>query len=178
MPSMVTHAAVGVAAAAAFAPAGAPLRVWPVAILAATIADADALSFVFRGSYSEMWTHRGFFHSLLFGAALTLFWMAVFFPDTAAFSQRWFYYFVFFFLTFASHGLLDALTNGGTGVAFFSPFDNTRYFLPWSPIMVSPIRLSSFFGKWGCAVLRNEMRWIWVPTFSIAVFFRLIRLFA
>src|SRR5215468_4654933 len=29
----------------------------------------------------------------------------------------------YFFLATASHGLLDALTDGGPGVAFFSPFD-------------------------------------------------------
>jgi inner membrane protein len=28
----------------------------------------------------------------------------------------------------ASHGVLDALTNGGHGIAFFSPFLNERYF--------------------------------------------------
>jgi inner membrane protein len=32
--------------------------------------------------------------------------------------------------------VLDAMTNGGLGVAFFSPFDNRRYFLPWRPIRV------------------------------------------
>jgi hypothetical protein len=37
------------------------------------------------------------------------------------------------FLATASHGVLDATTNGGLGVAFFSPFDNRRYFLPWRP---------------------------------------------
>src|SRR6267378_8050335 len=44
----------------------------------------------------------------------------------------------FFFLATASHGLLDAMTNGGLGVAFFAPFCDTRYFLPWQPIVVSP----------------------------------------
>jgi inner membrane protein len=175
---MVTHAAVGAAAAVAFAPAGAPVQFWPIAILSATIADADALSFVLQGSYSDIWRHRGFFHSLSFGLCLILFWMAAFFRGTEAFSARWFSYLIIFFLTFASHGLLDALTNGGIGVAFFSPFDNTRYFLPWSPIMVSPIRLSSFFSKWGYAVLQNEMRWIWLPSFSFAALSRLVRLLA
>ncbi len=177
MPSMFTHAAVGAAAAVAFAPAGAPVQFWPVAVLSATIADADALSFVIQGSYSDLWRHRGFFHSLFFGLVLTFFWL-LFFPDIEAFSGRWFSYFLFFFLTFASHGFLDALTNGGRGVTFFAPFDNTRYFLPWSPIMASPIRLRSFFGKWGYAVLQNEMRWIWLPCFSAAAFSRLIRLLA
>jgi hypothetical protein len=29
----------------------------------------------------------------------------------------------YFFLAAASHGLLDAMTDGGLGVAFFAPFD-------------------------------------------------------
>ena len=39
----------------------------------------------------------------------------------------------------ASHGVLDALTDGGPGVAFLAPFDDTRYFFPWRPIRVSPL---------------------------------------
>jgi membrane-bound metal-dependent hydrolase YbcI (DUF457 family) len=39
----------------------------------------------------------------------------------------------------ASHGVLDALTDGGKGVAFFSPFDTTRHFFPVRPIPVAPI---------------------------------------
>ncbi len=87
MPSMITHAVVGAAAAAAFAPSGAPLQFWPVAILSATIADADALSFVIHGSYSDLWRHRGFFHSLIFGLGLTFFWL-LFFPGIEAFFGR------------------------------------------------------------------------------------------
>jgi len=37
------------------------------------------------------------------------------------------------------------MTKGGLGVAFFSPFDNSRYFLPWRPIRVSPIAIHRFF---------------------------------
>ena len=45
---------------------------------------------------------------------------------------------MFLFLAIASHGLLDAFTDGGLGVAFFAPFDSTRYFFPVTPIEVSP----------------------------------------
>ena len=38
---------------------------------------------------------------------------------------------LYLFLSTASHGVLDALTDGGLGVAFFSPFDQTRYFFPF-----------------------------------------------
>ena len=64
----------------------------------------------------------------------------------------------------ASHGVLDALTNGGLGVAFFSPFVLRRYFFPWRPIAVSPIRAGDFFGETALRVLASEARWVWLPT--------------
>ena len=45
------------------------------------------------------------------------------------------------------------------GVAFFAPFNNTRFFFPWRPIEVSPIGLS-FFSTRGMAVLLSELIWI------------------
>jgi inner membrane protein len=70
---------------------------------------------------------------------------------------------LYLFLATASHGVLDALTNGGHGVAFFAPFENSRYFLPFTPIEVSPIGISRFFSSRGAEVLLNEMLWIWSP---------------
>jgi len=70
---------------------------------------------------------------------------------------------IYFFLATASHGLLDAMTDGGLGVAFFAPFDNRRYFLPWTPIRVSPIGIGRFSSSRGYAVLQSELLWIWVP---------------
>jgi len=70
----------------------------------------------------------------------------------------------YFFLATASHGLLDAMTDGGLGVAFFAPFDNHRYFLPWTPIRVSPLGIGRFFTSRGFAVLQSELLWIWVPS--------------
>jgi inner membrane protein len=60
------------------------------------------------------------------------------------------------------------MTNGGLGVAFFSPFDKSRYFLPWRPIRVSPISVHRFFSGSGYAVLRSELLWIWVPAILFA----------
>jgi inner membrane protein len=65
--------------------------------------------------------------------------------------------------------LLDAMTDGGLGVAFFSPFDNHRYFLPWTPIRVSPIGAARFWSARGLAVLRSEFFWIWLPAIGLAV---------
>jgi inner membrane protein len=76
--------------------------------------------------------------------------------------------FAYLFLATASHGVLDAMTNSGLGVAFFSPFDNSRYFLPWRPIRVSPIAVTRFFSARGYAILKSELIWIWVPAFLFA----------
>ncbi len=71
---------------------------------------------------------------------------------------------LFFFLVTASHGFLDALTSGGLGIAFFSPFDTTRYFFPWTPVLVAPIGIGSFFNHRGFRVLISEFLWIWIPS--------------
>ena len=76
---------------------------------------------------------------------------------------------MYLFIATASHGLLDAMTDGGLGVAFFSPLDNSRYFLPWRPIRVSPIGITPFFTARGLAVLKSEFVWIWIPAGLLAV---------
>ena len=37
------------------------------------------------------------------------------------------------------HGLLDALTDGGLGVALAWPWSDARIFAPWRPLPVAPI---------------------------------------
>jgi inner membrane protein len=76
---------------------------------------------------------------------------------------------MYLFLATASHGMLDAMTDGGLGVALFSPFDNSRYFFPWRPIHVSPISVGRFFSVRGYTILQNEFFWIWLPSIMFAV---------
>lgn len=76
---------------------------------------------------------------------------------------------MYFFLATASHGFLDAMTNGGLGVAFFSPFNNVRYFLPWRPIRVSPIGVTRFFSHRGLEVVQSELLWIWLSSAPLIV---------
>jgi len=59
--------------------------------------------------------------------------------------------------------VLDAMTNGGLGIAFFWPFDQGRYFLPFRPLVVPPIGIHSFFSEWGVRVLMSELLWIFIP---------------
>ena len=70
-------------------------------------------------------------------------------------------------LAAASHGLLDALTNGGRGVAFFAPFVDTRWHFPVRPIEVSPLGVWSFFSRRGLEVLTNEVVWLWAPCLAV-----------
>jgi inner membrane protein len=70
---------------------------------------------------------------------------------------------LFVSLAAASHGLLDAFTTGGSGVAFFWPFSDERYFLPMQKIRVSPIGISRFLSERGIQVLVSELRWVWLP---------------
>jgi inner membrane protein len=48
-----------------------------------------------------------------------------------------------------THPLLDALTDGGSGVMLLFPFIDARLFFPWRPIHVSPLEISRFFTKAG-----------------------------
>lgn len=80
-----------------------------------------------------------------------------------------FFTWAYFFLAAASHGLLDAMTDGGLGVAFFASFDNHRCFLPWTPIRVSPIGIGRFFKARSLAVVQTELLWIWLPAGLLAV---------
>ena len=59
-------------------------------------------------------------------------------------------------------------------MAFFAPFDATRYFFPWRPVVVSPIGLA-IFGRWGLATVTSELRWIWLPLGTILLLAELAR---
>lgn len=131
-------------------------------IICSVIPDADVISFVFGIPYESFWGHRGFSHSLVFALLLALILTACFYHQDLS-RRAGLKYILFFFVCTASHGLLDALTSGGLGVAFFAPFSNERFFFPYRPIKVSPIGLSNFFSGWGLRVILSELVWIGVP---------------
>ena len=162
MPSVFSHAVAGLGIAACFDRPEIPKRVWILGAVCSAIPDLDVVGFSLGVRYGDFWGHRGFSHSILFAALLA---------GAAALGLRGSVagigtsvLFLYFFLTTASHGVLDAMTDGGLGVAFFSPFDNTRYFFPWTPIRVAPIGITRFFTARGWTVLQSELVWVWIPT--------------
>jgi len=164
MATAVTHAIASLTLGKTFTREAMPFRFWVFLIVCSILPDLDVISFFFGWRYGDVLGHRGFSHSLLFAFLLSFLVLALGFKDWGRFSKRWWRLWVFFFLVISAHGFLDALTDGGMGVAFFSPFDNSRYFLPWTPLKVSPIGLGTFFSPWGREVIMSEIFWVWIPT--------------
>ena len=176
MPTIMTHAVVAVSAGCVFGNAGVSKRLWLLAIIAAVLPDADVIGYQYLYiPYGHVLGHRGFFHSPFCAALFSLVVVSLFFRQEGALSQRWWAYVLFFFVVGASHGLLDAMTNGGRGIALFSPFSNHRYFLPWTPIEVSPLGVRAFLSQRGLTVMKSEILWVWMPVVSIAIIGWIVR---
>ncbi len=161
MATIITHPLVPVAAAYLIGRDKIPPRLLVGACIASIIPDLDVIAFRFGISYGDPFGHRGFSHSFTFAALVGL--MAVFFKNYFNASSG--IIFTMLFISSASHGVLDALTDGGQGVAFFWPFTTERYFFPIRPIEVSPIGLRNFLTPRGMTVLWSEFILIWIPIF-------------
>jgi inner membrane protein len=160
--SALSHAVAALGIGACFYQRDIPKRVWFIGAACSVIPDLDVIGFRFGIRYGDFWGHRGFTHSLIFAALLASVLVGMAFCRGVRGMRRismW----LFFFLATSSHGLLDAMTDGGLGVAFFAPFNNHRYFFPWRPIKVSPIAVTRFFTARGLIVLKSELIWIWCP---------------
>jgi inner membrane protein len=160
MPTIISHAVVGAVLVTAFPAKSVPRRLAVTGAACAMAPDIDVIGFHFGIHYGDLLGHRGLTHSIMFAIALAF---TAQFASTgrARLNLVWLY----LFLTIAEHGLLDAFTNGGLGVAFFSPFSNARYFFPLRPIGVSPIG-AGFLSARGLEVLLNEIQWVWLPSFA------------
>ena len=173
MASAFGHALAAVAIGAAYPKKSTSPKFWVLGMVCAVLPDVDVVSFRLGISYEAFWGHRGFAHSLLFalivGVVVTLLFYRRDFP-----TRKGVGYMLFFSLSTASHAVLDAMTTGGLGVAFFSPWDNRRYFFPFRPIQVSPIGVKNFFGEAGWQVIQSELLWIGVPclAFILAMWLR------
>ena len=124
-------------------------------IAVSLLADLDVLAFRFGIPYSAPFGHRGATHSLVFalvagtGTALAVangrrrdFWRVA----------------IVICLVAVSHPLLDAMTDGGLGVALLWPFSNARFFAPWRPIPVAPIGARMLSDR-GLRVIAVEALW-------------------
>ena len=146
MPTIPTHAVAAVAIGCAFPREVVDGRWLAAGAVCAMLPDADVIGFRFGVHYGDFLGHRGFSHSLFFAAVLALAASAL---PIASGHRRLLW--LFLFLATASHGLLDALTDGGLGIA------------------VSPIGLRGFFSGGGLSVILSEVVWVWLPSALLAI---------
>lgn len=163
MPTIITHAVTALALPALADKKYLIKKLLLLSVILSILPDADVLTFYFNVPYDSFWGHRGFFHSLFFGFLISGFFTYLFFKKDNLRLKNKMAVWGLLFAVIASHGIFDAMTNGGYGIALFSPFTNQRFFLPWTPIEVSPIGLSRFLSERGAIVLWSEIKWIWFP---------------
>ena len=133
----LVHVVVGMSGGRALDRSPRPSLRGTVALVALSLlADVDVVAFRLGIPYSAPFGHRGATHSIAFamlaGAAAAA---------LLAREGRWSFSRIALVacLVAISHPLLDAMTDGGLGVALLWPFSNARFFAPWRPIPVAPI---------------------------------------
>jgi len=168
MASIISHVAIPITARLAGGKATVPTSLLICGMLASILPDFDVISFKLGIAYHSPFGHRGFTHSIAFALFIGILGTCFY----RAFNCSKIIVFSVLFLSTLSHALLDALTNGGLGVAFFWPLDNTRYFFPHTPIQVSPIGVKNFISERGLNVLISEAKYIWAPCLGISFLLR------
>jgi inner membrane protein len=161
MVTPYTHGAFGLGLGKLLTSRRLPVLFWALTILLPIAPDFDVF---FNRPYGSIWGHRGFTHSLCFALIVGLLVAGLTFKY---FQVRFWVLAGFFFVITASHGVLDAFTNGGFGISFFWPFDDRR-FGPWGPIQVQDIGFE-FPDPRTSRSIRTELLWVWLPTGALVL---------
>ena len=165
MPSVLSHPAPMLCIGLALGRTRVPPRLLLAGLACSLLPDLDVIGFKFGVSYADILGHRGFSHSLLFALLTGL--LAAWAAPLLRCARR--AAFLFCGGAVLLHIMLDALTNGGLGVALFWPLSETRWFFPWQPIEVSPFSLRRFLSRRGMEILYSEFIWVWLPSFGAAL---------
>ncbi|PCJ59010.1 MAG: hypothetical protein COA79_11670 [Planctomycetota bacterium] len=163
MPTLFTHAfvAYGVNKIAPKFEGGKRCAMY--SLICSVLPDIDVIGFGFGIKYGDVLGHRGLSHSLMFAFVLSVGLTFLLFSTKKYSSKDRLFVFILLFISTASHGVLDAFTNGGLGVGFFSPFENSRYFFSWQPMEASPINAIHFMSNHGLRVMVSEFVFVWLP---------------
>ncbi len=159
MPTIVTHAIIPVTVRFGFGKRVINSRLFVLSLLFSILPDADVLSFKLGIPYASQWGHRGFMHSVFFALCMAV--LSAFFYRILKSSPAKVFLAILF--SSVSHSLLDAMTDGGLGVALLWPFSEERLFFIMQPIKVSPIGIRRFLSERGLAVIKSELLWVWLP---------------
>ncbi|MCP3959196.1 MAG: metal-dependent hydrolase [bacterium] len=162
------HIAIGVAAARLHARPEARTGFPALAMIAysalSLLPDADVVAFTLDIPYGAPFGHRGASHSIAAGLVLGLLAGLL----ARLWHQPWGRTTLLACLVATSHGVLDAFTDGGHGIALLWPLSEAPYFGPWRPIPVSPIGSSAVLSEWGLRVQLTELTYfapLWLFAF-------------
>lgn len=174
MASVITHGLAAVVIGKAFSREKHGPGFWCALVACSLLPDIDVIGFAIGVAYGDFWGHRGFTHSLLFALLTGLVIGLLFYRRDGLGSALFWRYVALFTSVTASHGIFDGMTNGGLGIAFFAPFDNGRYFLPWTPVQVTRVGFYDFFSYKGFRILLSESVFILVPLVMLSLMPRLV----
>jgi inner membrane protein len=155
MATIYTHAFAGVGLASVLTPRPKRLLYWVLAGFLPVLPDFDSFS---TAAYGSITGHRGYTHSLAFALAVGLVAAGATYRYLHV---RFWLLAALLFLVTASHGVLDAFTNGGFGIPFLWPFTEYRWG-PYGPINVSDIAFELPDPRTSRAV-RTELLYVWLP---------------
>jgi inner membrane protein len=172
VPTPFTHPVVPLALGLALGRRRIPLRLVAVGAIASVLPDADVIAFRLGISYADALGHRGASHSLAFALVVALLASAL----HAQLGASWRTAIAYLFAAAASHPLLDALTNGGLGVALLWPLSDDRFFAPVTPIHVAPFSPRRLFGVRAADVFGSEALCVWLPCAAAAALAWALRL--
>jgi len=175
MPTIITHAITAIPFSLGFKNKINTKRLLFLSILFSMLPDFDVIGFSFGIKYNSLFGHRGFSHSFFFITIAAFVFVFLTLPAIKLKSKQFFLLFLNFFSIGSLHVLLDSMTNGGLGVALFSPFSNHRYFMPWRPIQVSAISPQYFFQMDGLTVIKIEFLYLILPSILISTFIVFIK---
>lgn len=175
MPSIIGHSFVSLPISTTIMGKDNSSKVILLSVVCSLLPDIDVIGFYLGVNYSSFFGHRGFTHSIFFVALVGFLITVIFFPEIKIKSKRFQLLFLNFFIIGFSHIILDAMTNGGLGAAFFTPLSNARYFFPWRPIVASPLSVRHFFDSAGWAVLRSEFLYIIFPSIVYMILFNFMK---
>ena len=116
MPTIITHALAGAAIAQVLAPCSIRAQVTWIAAGCAMLPDVDGIGLRLGIPYDNLFGHRGITHSLLFAGLVAAVVTRLLMKKVQGGDLL--RVLVCTFVATASHGTLDAFTNGGLGVAF------------------------------------------------------------
>lgn len=145
-------------------------KVFLIGVVSSMLPDVDVIAWRFGVWGLDMLGHRGLTHSLFFALFWSLILLLVFHRSD---KKKYLVLICYYFICTASHGIIDGLTTGGDGIAYFAPFTDYRTHLPWSIIKVSPLGIGAFFSNCGLQVIKSELVWIGIPSLILILIGRL-----